>query len=137
MITGASSIFADSVSVILRLGVMAPEDDGTSLLVDTALMELKQLETTIVVPGNMNDDGNLEPQPFHYAQGLYEIPEREPVQVWGRAVETLWRVAMSCEKKNPSWDELTYRLLVWRSIAGEESVREWTRREAVMMMNVR
>jgi nucleolar pre-ribosomal-associated protein 1 len=133
VMTVASSVFADSISIILRLGVK--DDHDVTLLIDAALTEVKKMEKTMVIPGTMSNDGDRDPQLFHRAHGLYNNPEKESVQVWGRAVESLWRVTMTSEHKKRSWDELTCRMLIWRSIAGEESsdICEWTRREVVGM----
>jgi nucleolar pre-ribosomal-associated protein 1 len=97
------------------------------------LEELTRLEDTIVVPEELEDDMIQLPQPPHHARGLYDIPEREPVQLWGDAVEALWRVTMMCGRRGQCWDQLTSRMLVWRSIAGElrGETSEWVRREVV------
>ena len=70
----------------------------------------------------------------HGALGLHEAPACDDhVQVWGDAVETLWRIAMTFETKISAWNTLTCRLLLWRAIVGEDAsvVGEWARREVI------
>jgi nucleolar pre-ribosomal-associated protein 1 len=71
---------------------------------------------------------------LHPSQGLHEPPVLDDVlQSWGDSVEMLWRVVMNFEEKSAAWDALTCRLLLWRTIVGEEgsAVGEWSRRELV------
>lgn len=72
--------------------------------------------------------------PPHSAFRLHEAPACDDhVQVWGDAVEALWRITMTFETKISAWDTLTCRLLLWRAMVGEDAsvVGEWARREVI------
>ena len=76
--------------------------------------------------------------PPHSAQTLHLSPASVGLRTWGTCVEALWQVAMRLETKCAEWDMLTARLLLWRSLVGEEGseVGEWARREVVKNLEV-
>jgi len=123
---------------ILRLGLLpGPLTPHLSALLTKAAGCLRKLEGSIDIA--TYTQSTSEPRhnhaiPPHKAQGLHEPPTfRHPLQLWGKSVEALWRVSMLLEEKHPTWDGLSCRLLVWRSIVGERGslVGEWARRETI------
>ena len=131
------TVFAITVSVALRLSLLpGPSIPHFSSLVDQLLRSLKRFEGEINIPLSYRKGHATQSQtlPLHDALGLLESPSSyDPVQVWGEGVEALWRVTMTLENKILAWDALTCRLLLWRSMVGEDgsAVGEWTRREVV------
>lgn len=122
------------MSAMLRLALLTHDDVSLRPLITTAFSELLKLESTIVVPKSLEESATLVPQTFHHARGLHDAPDREPLRIWGETVETLWRVAMTRSKEGSCWDKLTCRMLVWRSIMGEDGTKtpEWVRKEVVI-----
>lgn len=73
------------------------------------------------------------PHPSAELFDLEELDDTDDLRIWGEIVENLWRAGMTVQQPNGAWDALTCRLLVWRSIVGEEGseVGGWARREVV------
>lgn len=71
--------------------------------------------------------------PPHTTSTLHLAKPEAGLGTWGACVEALWRAAMSLEEKCEEWGALTARLLLWRTLVGEEGsmVGEWARREVV------
>ncbi|EGO30148.1 hypothetical protein SERLADRAFT_444262 [Serpula lacrymans var. lacrymans S7.9] len=133
------SAFASAASVILRLSVL-PGKSNPHLpsLITRAVYCLEKLETTITydqdVDKTISRCRTRIPLPPYPARGFHDVPHvDDPLDIWGKAVETLWQASMSLDEKTSAWDALTSRLLIWRSMVGEEisPVGEWARREVV------
>ncbi|PPR04905.1 hypothetical protein CVT24_007149 [Panaeolus cyanescens] len=52
---------------------------------------------------------------------------------WGTNLELLWQACMLTTQSKDTWDALTPRLLLWRSLIGEQNtaIGEWARKEVV------
>jgi nucleolar pre-ribosomal-associated protein 1 len=131
------TFLASMATVALRLSLQpGPTVPHLSLLVDRLLCTLKRFEKEMSLPVSYSKTHyGVQPHTsLHGAVGLFDTPSsHDPVKQWGEGVEALWRITMTLENKIPAWDALTCRLLLWRSIAGEDgsSVGEWARREVV------
>jgi nucleolar pre-ribosomal-associated protein 1 len=128
----ASTIFAASLPVMMRLGVLNADTSG---LVHTALLELQRLEQPITISRSemLTQHADAVSVAPYRSNRLHETRTKESLQLWREGVEALWLVTMNSEKKDSDWDALTCRMLVCRSIVGERSadVCEWMRREVV------
>ncbi|KAF7433677.1 hypothetical protein PC9H_005640 [Pleurotus ostreatus] len=89
------------------------------------------LERIVVKPASTLHD------PPHPSAELFDLDELhgndDDIRVWGEIVESLWRTGMTLQQPHEAWGALTSRLLVWRSIVGEEGseVGGWARKEVV------
>ncbi|KAF4602702.1 hypothetical protein EYR40_005919 [Pleurotus pulmonarius] len=92
--------------------------------------EVHGLERIVVKAPSTSRD---PPHPSAELFGLEELEDTDDLHIWGEIVENLWRAGMTVRQLNGAWDALTCRLLVWRSIVGEEGseVGGWARREVV------
>lgn len=118
---------------MLRLALLAHEDVDLQPLIISSVSKLRELEVTILIPQSPLQISACVSGPFHYAKSLHDLPEEDPMQTWGKAVEFLWRISMKSGNSGSSWNELSSRILLWRSIVGEEGseISEWARREVV------
>jgi len=123
------SVLSDSAGLILRLQVLAPGDPDLLRAIDLALRSVIVLESNLRIrDGTCTGLGDRGPDlRFKHLSG------DDSLALWGKIIATLWRVIMGFNVKPSSWDGLTLRLLVWRSIAGERGTTEgeWARREVV------
>ncbi|KAH9931396.1 ribosome 60S biogenesis N-terminal-domain-containing protein [Amylocystis lapponica] len=137
----SENMFLLAVPVVLRLCLL-PGDPIPHLgcFFRHSLSWLASIEKNIHIPqlGRLPQKFDLHHSaqkrlPPHSASRLYEVPDADSIQVWGKCVETLWHISMTTNEMCPEWDELTARLLVWRSIAGAERclVGEWARKEVL------
>lgn len=113
------------MNLISRLQVVSPGDPDLLRVVNIALKSLKVLENDLWIP----DDSEV----FGADLPFENSPEENPLILWGKVVVRLWQVVMGYGTKPTTWDGLTLRLVIWRSIAGERATPEgeWARREAV------
>ncbi|KIL65208.1 hypothetical protein M378DRAFT_162474 [Amanita muscaria Koide BX008] len=106
-----------------------------SALLDSALGALAMIEVTLDVPVEAEVAPCDLTLPPHSAVSLHDPAQEDslPISVWGRSVEMLWQTAMNLDSKPISWDALTIRILLWRSIVGAEKsvVGEWARTSVV------
>lgn len=119
------------VGIISKLQVVSPGDPDLLRVVDLALKSLNVLENNLRIQCDPEDlRPNLRPGGFS---------GENPLALWGKVVVTLWQVVMGFSTKPTSWDGLTPRLVVWRSIAGERGAleAEWARREAIRNLRSR
>src|ERR1700722_14207430 len=122
---------------ILRLSMLpGSSPSGLSSLLLNATARLEHVEKTIEIPETfpLLQSDSLPTAP-HTARSTSDVVELE---LWGQSVEFLWRVTMTApDKRWPSWDVLTPRLLLWRAMVGEEGskVGEWTRREVIRLIS--
>lgn len=135
------AIFTLMVPVALRLS-LCPGLPCRHLvsLVNRLLIFLKRFEKQTELPVSYRMDVYRARSPLsppHGALGLHDTPSCDDrVQMWGYAVEALWRMTMTFETKTSTWDALTCRLLLWRAIVGEDAsaIGEWARREVVRIL---
>jgi nucleolar pre-ribosomal-associated protein 1 len=130
---------------VLRLSLLpGPRSRGLCTVLDKAVRHLLDLETKVNLPQTFPlmtpQPQPLLPLPPHESHGLYPSPEIEKdlIWLWGRSIESLWRVSMTVEEEGLSaWEALTARLLLWRGMVGEERslVGEWARRQVVRCMS--
>ncbi|KAI0938875.1 hypothetical protein AcW1_004074 [Taiwanofungus camphoratus] len=134
------SVFHCVVPVVLRLSLLSgPSIPRMEFLMKRCILWLRSSEADLRVPlssqtlRTLRDQCNTKFMPPHHAPRLFDIPEPNSIDIWGSCVEALWRVSMTQERKFAEWDELTCRLLIWRSIAGKDgsAAGEWARREVV------
>ncbi|KAJ7644108.1 ribosome 60S biogenesis N-terminal-domain-containing protein [Roridomyces roridus] len=125
--------------VVLRLGALpGPCPSTFAELLDSCLKGLVLLEThldisqTSILPSVASD------LPPHGGEDLQAAADRDPLLTWGTSVECFWQASMTLPGKSLVWDALTSRLLVWRSIVGEERsvVGEWARKLTVKNLRV-
>lgn len=98
------------------------------------------METTVIIPPigtrihTFSNDVPVGPFKAHDIHELCNDDNR--LQMWGSAVEALWRVTMTLDNKPSAWDALTARLLIWRAIVGTEgsTLGEWARKQVVHNM---
>jgi len=120
------SVLGDSVSLISRLQALSPGDSDLLRAVDLALKSAKVLESDLRIQDGTHIDLGPGLRSGH-------TPGDASLVLWGKVIVTLWRVVMGFGTKPLSWEELTFRLLIWRCIAGERDVAEgeWARKEVV------
>lgn len=131
----AITCFALAVPVALRLGLF-PGTRSIHLqsLVNRLLLFLREFEKQITFSKSYRRRICNAGPPPHRELGRHETPACDDhMQVWGDAVEALWRITMTFETKISAWDSLTSRLLLWRAIVGENAsvIGEWARREVI------
>jgi len=122
------SVICDCVCLISRLQVVSPGDPDLSRVIDLALKSVNVLESSLrIQDGAQVDSKDLETDLHSKRSGDTSLV------LWGKVIVTLWRTAMGFNIKPSSWDRLTLRLLIWRSIAGEEGATEgeWARQEVI------
>lgn len=76
--------------------------------------------------------------PPHSGEDLHVVGDFDPLLTWGKSVEYLWQASMTLPDPPAVWDVLTPRLLVWRSVFGEEgsAVGEWARILTVQSLRI-
>ncbi|KAJ7670238.1 ribosome 60S biogenesis N-terminal-domain-containing protein [Mycena rosella] len=128
------AIVASAAPVVLRLSSLpGPSPLALPELLDHCLDGVKLLETGLDIPRSRTmplRTGSVPDMPPHSGQELQLVGDYDPLQTWGKSVEYLWQASMTLADKPPVWDALTSRLLVWRSVVGEEGspVGEWARK---------
>ncbi|KAJ7250903.1 ribosome 60S biogenesis N-terminal-domain-containing protein [Mycena haematopus] len=126
-------ILASAAPVIWRLAALpGPSAHALPELLDYSLDGLKLFEAHLDVPRSRTRgliSGSVPCMPPHGGEELHVMGDYSPLLTWGRSVEYLWQASMTLPDRPPVWDALTSRLLVWRSVVGEESspVGEWAR----------
>ncbi|PFH47812.1 hypothetical protein AMATHDRAFT_6373 [Amanita thiersii Skay4041] len=122
--------------IILKLSSLSgPDSSNLSNLLNKMLQILTKMEQGIDFPTkNLSIQTRMECPPFtlppYTAGKLHEAQELNSLlHVWGCSIELLWQAAMNLASKPTSWDGLTIRLLLWRSIVGAEqsTIGEWAR----------
>ncbi|CAK5281477.1 unnamed protein product [Mycena citricolor] len=131
------TVLATIAPVILRLSSL-PGNPPHSLreVLDLAVQGIQSLERDIPLHGGcLNTLLNAESAPCR-AEDLHRVPEMDCLTAWGFSLECLWQASMCLPQKSTAWDELTPRLLVWRSMVGLERcvVGEWARKMTVSMV---
>lgn len=79
---------------------------------------------------------NFVAQPPHRGHEVFQSHKKDELWTWGRTVELLWQVSIRCGVRH-NWSNLTYRLLVWRSIAGRRRspIGEWARAQTMQCVS--
>ncbi|KAJ7675860.1 ribosome 60S biogenesis N-terminal-domain-containing protein [Mycena polygramma] len=131
------AIFISAAPVILRLSALpGPSPHALSELLDYSLNGVELLETHLDISHSQTTglrNAQLLGVPPHSGEELQVVGDYDPLLAWGRSVEYLWQASMTLSERPSVWDALTSRLLVWRSVAGEEGsvVGEWARTATV------
>jgi len=138
-------MFVLAVPLALRLSLLPGPSIPLDMFLTGSVPWLVRLEKDLSVPSSgrlsrafTDHTSTLRKLlPPHPAPRLFDVPDTHFIEVWGECVEALWRIAMTRDAKCEGWDELTCRLLVWRSIAGENRsvVGEWARKEVLRNLN--
>ncbi|THH13851.1 hypothetical protein EW146_g6413 [Bondarzewia mesenterica] len=128
-----------SARLILRLSMLPkPVIPNLPNLLSKCLAWLVQLEEDIVDLQDLTSLASDTPRVSlapHSSYNLHDQPVVSSARVWGGVVEALWRASMVLSEKDAAWDELTSRLLIWRSMVGEGcEIGEWVRREVMQNM---
>ncbi|CAL1701993.1 unnamed protein product [Somion occarium] len=123
------------VSILRRLDVSHLMVEQVSLVVSYAMKKLEETEATLTISPDVATYGFADqsiPAPPHPSRKLWLRAKTEPLWLWGRTLEDLWQVTLQMERC-PCWKGLTYRLLLWRAIVGEQRsvVGEWARRQVL------
>jgi nucleolar pre-ribosomal-associated protein 1 len=124
---------------LLRLSLLPGATSRTfDSLLDVAVKRLRDLEKVANIPSTSEAEDIPPitdiPSPPYRSQDIYiQFPETSPLALWGFSVEHLWQSAMNMDGKPQVWDLLTSRLLLWRSLVGEDAspVGEWARKQVV------
>lgn len=128
--------------VILRLAIL-PFNSPTNLLkvIAQGTESLKVFEASSdIIITSMSDfeitrcDADLPP---HMGQRIHKSPLLEPLQAWGKTAENFWQANMTSPRKGSTWDALSCRTLLWRSLAGEKRsvVGEWLRQQVITSLS--
>ncbi|KAI0717490.1 hypothetical protein C8T65DRAFT_111220 [Cerioporus squamosus] len=139
-------VFLASVPVLLRVSLLpGTPPTHTPALLARSLHWLTELEKDVPIPTSGTVTPPFQPEgedkppiALHRSQHLFDAPPAPSIQAWGERVEALWRVSMAWPERTQTWDAITSRLLMWRSIVGEEGspLGEWARREVVGNLRV-
>ncbi|KAA1478653.1 hypothetical protein DENSPDRAFT_692792 [Dentipellis sp. KUC8613] len=119
---------------ILRLSLLpgSPVPNFARLLSKIVALLSRFEDGVLSPPYRIRRDSTTLAGSLHNSYTLHRDDEADPVQAWGEAVEAVWRVAMNSDSKDTTWDEMTPRALLWRSIIGEDNrLGEWMRKEVV------
>ncbi|KAF8959548.1 ribosome 60S biogenesis N-terminal-domain-containing protein [Flammula alnicola] len=145
--------FLHAVPVILRLASLSgPALASLPSLLDLAVKCLEQVESTVHLDSYSSPQEvlNFMSSPPHHALTLHQrlLPSQSPTpslsrQVLVRVIGMLWRASMSVDRGCAAWEKLTPRVLLWRSLAGEQSgmidaslgSAEWARKEVVVNLS--
>ncbi|RDB20241.1 Uncharacterized protein C14G10.02 [Hypsizygus marmoreus] len=138
--TNTLAIFPFAIGALLRLSLLpGPPIPGLPILLNDALKCLLSLEASTIIPPT-----SIQVSPLHHpctplyrAHEIHEaFPCEDSLQIWGTAVESLWRVTMTLEEKPPAWDAITCRTLLWRALVGVDgsTLGEWTRTQVICNM---
>ncbi|TFK24236.1 hypothetical protein FA15DRAFT_423825 [Coprinopsis marcescibilis] len=140
----ATHVLPFAARIMFRLAHQCPAWEPT--LVKTlfmAIARLQDLETGILLSDTIIHAPPLDeiiPPALHNSHDVHDKPVfADPLALWGRLVELLWRVVMSSNCQEPEiWNKLTSRLLVWRAIVGEENSKEgeWARIQCVLNLGL-
>ncbi|KAK7048326.1 ribosome 60S biogenesis N-terminal-domain-containing protein [Favolaschia claudopus] len=117
--------FASATPVVWRLCALpGPSPHALPDLLGHSLNSLKLLEPQFVLALSRTfsmRDVPLPSLPPHNGAELHLIGDYNPLFTWGNSVEYLWQASMTLSDRSTVWDVLTYRLLLWRSIVGENA----------------
>ncbi|KAF9040788.1 ribosome 60S biogenesis N-terminal-domain-containing protein [Panaeolus papilionaceus] len=154
----ASRNFLHAVPVVLRLASLSAPQTGRQqpeelpALLKLATDQLQKLESSVstAVPETFSSAAlkalkdRFVQQPPHRSHTIHQRIQIEDEEVsptalqpnlvaWGTMLELLWQTCMMTTQTNATWDELTPRLLLWRTLIGEgnTSAGEWARKEVV------
>ncbi|KAJ6613338.1 ribosome 60S biogenesis N-terminal-domain-containing protein [Mycena sp. CBHHK59/15] len=136
-------VFALASPVILRLSLLpGPSPPGLPMLLNYSLQGLQLMENELEIPHSrmkISPSASVQDLPPHCGQDVQVIGDQDPLLMWGKSLEYLWQACMTLAKKPPVWDALTSRLLIWRSVVGEEDtdVGEWARKETLQNLRLR
>ncbi|KAF8208911.1 ribosome 60S biogenesis N-terminal-domain-containing protein [Mycena galopus ATCC 62051] len=126
-------ILVSAAPVIWRLSAL-PGPSAYSLpeLLDFSVTGLKLLEIHVDLPRSrmtILKTASAPSLPPHSGEELQVVEDLSPFLAWGKSVEYLWQASMTLSDRPSVWDTLTSRLLVWRSVVGEQgsAVGEWAR----------
>ena len=91
---------------------------------------MESIEVHLNIPRHLMTRSRASPS--HSPQigpDLYAVDDRDPLLRWGRSIEDLWQASMTLPDKPLVWDALTRRLLIWKSVVGEDgsALGEWVR----------
>ncbi|KAJ7863151.1 ribosome 60S biogenesis N-terminal-domain-containing protein [Mycena olivaceomarginata] len=131
----ADGISATAAPVIWRLSALpGPSAHALPDLLDHSFKGLELLETQIEFPRSRPTglrSASVPCMPPHSGEDLHVVGDFDPLLTWGKSVEYLWQAGLG-------WDVLTPRLLVWRSVFGEEgsAVGEWARILTVQSLRI-
>ncbi|KAJ7780624.1 ribosome 60S biogenesis N-terminal-domain-containing protein [Mycena maculata] len=135
-------ILSSAAPVIFRLSALpGPSPLGLTDLLDYCLSGLQLLEAPLDIPRSRTAVLRKAPlldMPPHSGHELQAVADNDPLLTWGKSVEYLWQASMTLSVKPLVWDALTPRLLIWRSLVGEEgsSVGEWARKSTLEMLRM-
>ncbi|KAJ7759032.1 ribosome 60S biogenesis N-terminal-domain-containing protein [Mycena olivaceomarginata] len=138
----ADGISATAAPVIWRLSALpGPSAHALPDLLDHSFKGLELLETQIEFPRSRPTglrSASVPCMPPHSGEDLHVVGDFDPLLTWGKSVEYLWQASMTLPDPPAVWDVLTPRLLVWRSVFGEEgsAVGEWARILTVQSLRI-
>ncbi|KAF7288582.1 hypothetical protein HMN09_01387300 [Mycena chlorophos] len=127
-----------AASATLRLSSFSgPTPSSMGDLLAACLQAIKALEIQVdlrLIPSHSEDK---TPVPPHRGVDLGALDERPLAVRWGNAVDQLWQSVMRLPEVPDVWDELSYRLLVWRTVVGEDGSTngEWARKWTLTLCN--
>ncbi|KAJ7069818.1 ribosome 60S biogenesis N-terminal-domain-containing protein [Mycena amicta] len=129
-------------SVTLRLcSLPGPVPAALGDLLSACLKATQVLEAQLDIPSyrtTLRPSSITEktvPLPPYRGADLAVADERDALVRWGRAVEDLWQSVMRLPDRVIIWDALMCRLLVWRTVVGEDGSPngEWTRQMSLRL----
>ena len=128
----------------LRLSLSTVQDTrDVHAIVQSLLERLIYCESNLHVPLSGQTDKPRLASTAHGAPHrrghLYEIGGHNstPIDTWGTIIELLWSVTMNGDSASDTWNALTCRLLVWRTMNHGSDAGEWARREVVQAVSQR
>ena len=128
-------------TILRRLDSSVLVSSQVSLIISNALDKLRNTETDLAVPINIaehfTENRVQASDPPHRTGKLWVRPQTDPFLLWGHTVEGLWQVALEAES-HQEWNDLTNRLLLWRTLVGEGNTKigEWARRQMLETLSV-
>ncbi|KAK0205877.1 ribosome 60S biogenesis N-terminal-domain-containing protein [Desarmillaria ectypa] len=130
------SVLSLAARVLLRLALLpGPLIPSSASLLNRTVYCLQETEKQIEwKPLGMSKSAPTPLSSLHTKLHLFNNTSDDPVREWGQAVELLWRVSMTFPNKEPAWDLLSSRLLIWRTLvdaADFSGVAEWARAEII------
>ncbi|KAK0455710.1 ribosome 60S biogenesis N-terminal-domain-containing protein [Desarmillaria tabescens] len=130
------SVLSLVARVLLRLALLpGPLIPSSTSLLNRTVYCLEETEKQIEwKPLGMSRSAPTPLSSLHTKLHLFDNVSDDPVREWGQAVESLWRVSMTFSDKEPAWDLLSSRLLIWRAqldAVNNTGVAEWARAEVI------
>ncbi|KAK0490295.1 ribosome 60S biogenesis N-terminal-domain-containing protein [Armillaria novae-zelandiae] len=129
------SVLSLTARVLLRLALLPGSLIPTSAsLLKRAVQCLEEMERQIEWKPLESRRAPTPLSSLHTKFHLFNNASEDPVREWGLTVESLWRVSMTFSNKEPAWDLLSSRLLIWRALmdaADDNCVAEWARAEVI------